>query len=154
MSSTDQDGCSSRCFEVFFSSVDPSEERLVLQILGSPRTSPDREHAWFFEARWNPVKWSLELETYPCHHVNWSHVAFVQFCTRVASVSEATKLQSKKLDLWTLWRETWKNTTRKLDTKYTTITGKFLHSWGKRCAMGVGQVHVRWRWGNLPRRVV
>ena len=29
--------------------------------------------------------------------------------------------------------------------------GKFLHSWGKRCAMGVGQVHVRW--GKLPRRV-
>ena len=30
--------------------------------------------------------------------------------------------------------------------------GKFLHSWGKRCAMGVGQVHVRW--GKLARRVV
>ena len=29
--------------------------------------------------------------------------------------------------------------------------GKFLHSWGKRCAMRVGQVHVRW--GKLPRRV-
>ena len=29
--------------------------------------------------------------------------------------------------------------------------GKFLHSWGKRCAMGVGQVHVRW--GKLARRV-
>ena len=30
--------------------------------------------------------------------------------------------------------------------------GKFLYSWGKRCAMGVGQIHVRW--GKLPRRVV
>ena len=30
--------------------------------------------------------------------------------------------------------------------------GKFLHSRGKRCAMGVGQVHVRW--GKLARRVV
>ena len=30
--------------------------------------------------------------------------------------------------------------------------GKFLLSRGKRCAMGVGQVHVRW--GKIPRRVV